>query len=78
MRQMAKTIMMGGNDNDSWNCGAEGWTDDARINALRQRQMKNAVAMLMVSQGVPMILMGDELGKVITIPIATIADAIRV
>lgn len=53
----------GGNDNDSWNCGAEGWTDDPGINALRQRQMKNAVALLMVSQGVPMILMGDEVGR---------------
>jgi len=39
----------GTNDNDSWNCGAEGWTDDG-INALRQRQMKNAVAMLIISQ----------------------------
>ncbi|MDB9510041.1 glycogen debranching protein GlgX [Kamptonema animale CS-326] len=53
----------GGNDNDSWNCGAEGWTDDSGINALRSRQMRNAIAMLMVSQGVPMLLMGDELGR---------------
>ncbi len=53
----------GGNDNDSWNCGAEGWTDDPGINALRSRQMRNAIAMLMVSQGVPMLLMGDELGR---------------
>ncbi|MEH1873993.1 glycogen debranching protein GlgX [Nostoc sp.] len=53
----------GGNDNDSWNCGTEGWTDDPSINDLRQRQIKNAVAMLMVSQGVPMILMGDEVGR---------------
>jgi glycogen operon protein len=53
----------GTNDNDSWNCGAEGWTDDPGINALRQRQMKNAIAMLMVSQGVPMLLMGDEIGR---------------
>jgi glycogen operon protein len=52
----------GCNDNDSWNCGAEGWTDDSGINALRSRQMRNAIAMLMVSQGVPMILMGDEVG----------------
>ena len=50
----------GGNDNDSWNCGWEGPTDDPGINALRRRQIKNAVSMLMVSQGVPMILMGDE------------------
>jgi glycogen operon protein len=53
----------GGNDNDSWNCGWEGPTDDPGINALRLRQMKNALAMLMVSQGVPMIVMGDEVGR---------------
>jgi glycogen operon protein len=53
----------GSNDNDSWNCGVEGWTDDPGINALRLRQMKNAMAMLLVSQGVPMILMGDEMGR---------------
>lgn len=50
----------GANDNLSWNCGCEGPTEDAAILFLRQRQMKNAVAMLLVSQGVPMILMGDE------------------
>jgi isoamylase len=53
----------GANDNNSWNCGWEGPTDAPEINALRYRQMKNAVAMLMVSQGVPMILMGDEIGR---------------
>ncbi|MFQ5794624.1 MAG: glycogen debranching protein GlgX [Candidatus Bipolaricaulia bacterium] len=53
----------GANDNHSWNCGWEGPTDDPEINALRRRQIKNAVAMMMVSQGVPMILMGDELGR---------------
>jgi glycogen operon protein len=53
----------GSNDNDSWNCGWEGPTDDAEINALRCRQIKNAVAMLMVSQGVPMIVMGDEIAR---------------
>jgi glycogen operon protein len=53
----------GANDNNSWNCGWEGPTDDPGINALRIRQMKNAVAMLLVSQGVPMILMGDEVGR---------------
>jgi glycogen operon protein len=53
----------GGNDNESWNCGWEGPTDDPGINALRRRQIKNALAMLMVSQGVPMILMGDEVGR---------------
>jgi len=53
----------GANDNESWNCGWEGPTDDPEINALRKRQMKNAVAMLMVSQGIPMILMGDEVAR---------------
>ena len=53
----------GGNDNESWNCGWEGPTDDPGINALRQRQIKNALAMLLVSQGVPMILMGDEVAR---------------
>jgi isoamylase len=50
----------GANDNHSWNCGHEGPTDDPEISALRRRLMKNAVAILMVSQGVPMIHMGDE------------------
>ncbi|NDJ21797.1 glycogen debranching protein GlgX [Nostoc sp. B(2019)] len=53
----------GTNDNDSWNCGWEGPTDNPDINALRRQQIRNAIAMLMVSQGVPMILMGDEMGR---------------
>jgi glycogen operon protein len=53
----------GANDNDSWNCGLEGETDDPGVNFLRRRLMKNAIAMLMVSQGVPMLLMGDELAR---------------
>lgn len=53
----------GSNDNDSWNCGWEGETDDPNINALRHRQIKNALAILLMSQGVPMILMGDEMGR---------------
>ncbi len=53
----------GANDNYSWNCGWEGPTDDEGINALRRKQVKNAAAMLMVSQGVPMLLMGDEVGR---------------
>jgi isoamylase len=53
----------GSNDNDSWNCGWEGPTDDPEINTLRFRQIKNAMAMLMVSQGVPMIVMGDEIAR---------------
>jgi glycogen operon protein len=50
----------GTNDNLSWNCGTEGPTDDPSINALRLRLQKNALALLMLSQGVPMIGMGDE------------------
>ncbi len=50
----------GHNANYSWNCGAEGPTTDVEILALRQRMMKNAIAILMVSQGVPLLLMGDE------------------
>jgi isoamylase len=53
----------GNNDNDSWNCGYEGETDDIQINTLRHKQIKNALSILMVSQGVPMILMGDEMGR---------------
>jgi glycogen operon protein len=53
----------GANDNHSWNCGAEGPTHDPNILALRRRQIKNALAMLFVSQGVPMLLMGDECGQ---------------
>jgi isoamylase len=53
----------GANDNNSWNCGVEGSTDDPAISQLRRQQIKNAIAMLMVSQGVPMILSGDEVGR---------------
>ena len=53
----------GGDDNWSWNCGVEGTTEDAEINALRTRCAKNAVALLLVSQGVPMLYMGDEMGR---------------
>ncbi|KAB8144948.1 glycogen debranching protein GlgX [Chloroflexia bacterium SDU3-3] len=53
----------GGDDNNSWNCGWEGPTDDPGVLALRRRQIKNALALLLVSQGVPMIQMGDELGR---------------
>ncbi|XP_076945731.1 isoamylase 3, chloroplastic-like isoform X3 [Bidens hawaiensis] len=52
----------GSNDNFSWNCGHEGETSDANIKALRFRQMKNFHLALMISQGVPMMLMGDEYG----------------
>jgi isoamylase len=53
----------GANDNNSWNSGWEGSTDDPGILALRHRQIKNAFALLIVSQGVPMMLMGDEVGQ---------------
>jgi isoamylase len=51
----------GANDNASWNCGAEGPTDDASIRALREQQKRNFIATLFLSQGVPMLLAGDEL-----------------
>ncbi len=53
----------GANDNNSWNCGVEGETDDPEILRLRRRMMKNSIAILMVSQGVPMISMGDEVAR---------------
>jgi isoamylase len=52
----------GANDNNSWNCGAEGPTDDPAIRELRERQERNLIATLMLSVGVPMMLGGDELG----------------
>jgi glycogen operon protein len=51
----------GANDNNSWNCGVEGSTDDSAIKALRERQKRNLIATLFLSQGVPMFLSGDEL-----------------
>jgi glycogen operon protein len=51
----------GADDNNSWNCGAEGPTDDANIVQLRERQKRNLIATLFFSEGVPMILGGDEL-----------------
>ncbi len=50
----------GHNDNLSWNCGAEGQTRDPVILALRKQQAKNTIAILLLSQGVPMLLSGDE------------------
>ncbi len=53
-----------GTDNNlAWNCGAEGKTRDAKINALRARQKRNLLATLLFSQGVPMLLAGDEMGR---------------
>jgi isoamylase len=51
----------GANDNNSWNCGVEGPTDDDAVKALREQQKRNLIATLLLSQGVPMILAGDEL-----------------
>jgi isoamylase len=53
----------GTDDNRSWNCGVEGPTDDPAIRALRARQRRNLLATLLLSQGVPMLLGGDELGR---------------
>jgi len=53
----------GHNDNLSWNCGAEGDTDDPEVLALRERQKRNFMATLLLSQGVPMLLAGDEIGR---------------
>jgi glycogen operon protein len=53
----------GTDDNRSWNCGVEGPTDDPGINALRARQQRNLLATLLLSQGVPMLLGGDEWGR---------------
>ena len=52
--------MDGANDNNSWNCGAEGDTRDPAVNALRRRMVRNAFALLMCSRGIPMFLAGDE------------------
>ena len=51
----------GANDNNSWNCGVEGPTDDPAIQTLRWQQMRNFMTTLLLSQGVPMLLAGDEL-----------------
>ncbi|SOX52666.1 glycogen debranching enzyme GlgX [Mycobacterium ahvazicum] len=53
----------GESHNRSWNCGAEGPTDDAAVNELRARQQRNFLTTLLLSQGVPMICHGDELGR---------------
>ncbi len=53
----------GANDNGSWNCGVEGPTDDPALEKLRNRQVKNFLATTMMSLGVPMILMGDEVRR---------------
>jgi isoamylase len=53
----------GSSNNQSWNCGVEGPTDDPAINGLRSRQIRNMLATLLLSQGTPMLLAGDEFGR---------------
>jgi len=53
----------GTSDNRSWNCGAEGETDNRDVIALRQRQMRNFLSILLLSQGTPMVLAGDEFAR---------------
>ncbi len=53
----------GHSDNRSWNCGAEGPTDDPEVNTLRARQRRNLLATLLLAQGTPMLLGGDEFGR---------------
>jgi isoamylase len=53
----------GANDNGSWNCGIEGPTDDPAVERLRTRQVKNVLTLTMLSLGVPMLLMGDEVRR---------------
>jgi len=53
----------GADENDSLNCGVEGETDDPEVNALRDRMVRNFLATLFLSQGVPMLLAGDEMGR---------------
>jgi isoamylase len=53
----------GANDNNSWNCGVEGPTDDAEIISLRTKQKRNFLTTLFLSQGVPMLVAGDEFGR---------------
>jgi isoamylase len=53
----------GHDDNLSWNCGVEGPTDDAEVNKLRRRQMRNILVTLFFSQGVPMLQAGDEFAR---------------
>jgi isoamylase len=53
----------GSDDNRSWNCGLEGPTADRQITQLRERQKRNLIATLLLSQGVPMLVAGDELGR---------------
>ena len=62
-RPTSRTTATARDDNRSWNCGVEGPTDDPEIAALRARQQRNLLATLLLSQGVPMLLGGDEFGR---------------
>ncbi len=53
----------GESHNRSWNCGHEGWSDDQEVLQVREQQRRNFLATLLLSQGVPMLLMGDEMGR---------------
>jgi glycogen operon protein len=53
----------GANDNRSWNCGVEGFTNDPDVERLRNRQVKNCLAMTLLAAGTPMLLMGDEVRR---------------
>lgn len=53
----------GANDNHSWNCGVEGLSDDPEIERVRSRQIRNFLTILFISQGTPMLLMGDEVRR---------------
>jgi len=52
----------GANDNDSWNCGVEGTSDDPKVLQLREKKKRSFLATLLFSQGIPMLLAGDEIG----------------
>ena len=62
-RPTARTTATATTTTCRWNCGVEGPTDDPAINALRARQKRNFLATLLLSQGVPMLLAGDEIGR---------------
>ena len=53
----------GSSNNESWNCGVEGPTDDEAVNALRERQICNMIGTLLLSRGTPMVVAGDEFGR---------------
>ena len=59
---MAYVCRDGESNNLTWNCGTEGPTSDPKILRLRARQQRNLAAALLLAQGVPMVLMGDEYG----------------